>query len=435
MKKTFLRKKLISAGVVAATIGALVPLGVSAKGKIETLNYNQKADEEIVAYEKSTDNKIFEELSTEENTGVEENLNNSQKSVSYSNRCGKQGTIPLKINDELYCFDRSGNVKTGWIKKSGKWYYADNDGKIQTGVIKINEKIYYFNKYGVMQTGRVRIENKIYRFAKNGELIGNDVPDIKKEFDSNNNLIIKDNESVDDKENTGNNESTGDEGNEIEKPEEGTEIENPDNNESGNNGSDSSDIIMPDEKPDSKPEDSETSGDVTENENKPGNSNGQLEDNNISNENGSGSIGSISVEGLPAVKEKYSVKIENSAENKILELMNQKRKEAGLNPLTMDNTLLSVARYKSNHMIQNDYFSHTNPDGTQWTNWLKTIGYKYNATAENIAYNSYDPVELFNQWWNSSGHRKNMMNPSYTKVGIGVVYGNGKYMGTQTFSN
>ena len=51
----------------------------------------------------------------------------------------------------------------------------------------------------------------------------------------------------------------------------------------------------------------------------------------------------------------------------------------------------------------------------------------YTATAENIAYNSYDPVELFNQWWNSSGHRKNMMNPSYTKVGIGVVYGNGNH--------
>ena len=101
----------------------------------------------------------------------------------------------------------------------------------------------------------------------------------------------------------------------------------------------------------------------------------------------------------------------------------------------MDNTLLSVARYKSNHMIQNGYFSHTNPDGTTWTNWLKKIGYKYTATAENIAYNSYDPVELFNQWWNSAGHRENMMNPSYTKVGIGVLYGNGKYMGTQTFSN
>ena len=115
--------------------------------------------------------------------------------------------------------------------------------------------------------------------------------------------------------------------------------------------------------------------------------------------------------------------------------MNEKRVAAGLKPLTMDNTLLDVARYKSNHMIQYNYFSHTNPDGTNWTNWLKTLGYKYTATAENIAYNSYDPVELFNQWWNSSGHRQNMMNPNYTKVGIGLLKGNGKYMGTQTFSN
>ncbi|WP_244834470.1 CAP domain-containing protein [Clostridium sp. BJN0001] len=139
--------------------------------------------------------------------------------------------------------------------------------------------------------------------------------------------------------------------------------------------------------------------------------------------------------GLPSVTKKYDVAIQNSAENKILELMNEKRVEAGLKPLTMDNTLLDVARYKSNHMIQLNYFSHTNPDGTNWTSWLKSIGYSYTTTAENIAYNSYDAVELFNQWWNSAGHRQNMMNPSYTKVGVGVLYGDGKYMGTQTFSN
>jgi uncharacterized protein YkwD len=86
-------------------------------------------------------------------------------------------------------------------------------------------------------------------------------------------------------------------------------------------------------------------------------------------------------------------------------------------------------------MIQNNFFNHTNPDGTKWTNLLQTIGYKYTTTGENIAYNTSDPVELFTQWWNSPGHRANMMNTSYTKVGIGVVYGNGKYMGTQTFSN
>ena len=149
----------------------------------------------------------------------------------------------------------------------------------------------------------------------------------------------------------------------------------------------------------------------------------------------SGNSSNVNVQGLPVIQEKYSITVESSAENKILELMNQKRTEAGLKPLTMDNTLLCVARYKSNHMIQNNYFSHINPDGTKWTDWLKALGYRYTATAENIAYNSYDPVELFNQWWNSTGHRENMMNPSYTKVGIGVICGNGKYMGTQTFSN
>lgn len=144
---------------------------------------------------------------------------------------------------------------------------------------------------------------------------------------------------------------------------------------------------------------------------------------------------SIDVSGLPNLPQNYSISVQADAENKILELMNQKRTEAGLQPLTMDNTLLQVARYKSNHMLQYNYFDHTTPEGTKWTDWLKAIGYTYTATGENIAYNTYDAVELFNQWWNSPGHRANMMNSSYTKVGVGVLDGNGKNMGTQEFSN
>jgi uncharacterized protein YkwD len=152
-------------------------------------------------------------------------------------------------------------------------------------------------------------------------------------------------------------------------------------------------------------------------------------------DNTSTSSNSINVQGLPTLPTNSPITVQNSAEQKILELMNAKRTEAGLEPLTLDNTLVQVARYKSNNMIQNNFFSHTNLDGTKWTNWLQTIGYKYTTSGENIAYNTSDPVELFTQWWNSPGHRANMMNSSYTKVGIGVIYGNGKYMGTQTFSN
>ncbi|NMF04677.1 CAP domain-containing protein [Clostridium beijerinckii] len=144
---------------------------------------------------------------------------------------------------------------------------------------------------------------------------------------------------------------------------------------------------------------------------------------------------SVNVQGLPNLPTNYSISIQNSAEDKILQLMNEKRTEAGLQPLTIDNTLVQVARYKSDNMIQNNFFNHTNPDGTKWTNWLHTIGYTYTTSGENIAYNTSDPVELFNQWWNSLGHRENMMNEKYTRVGIGVIYGNSKYMGTQELSN
>ena len=154
----------------------------------------------------------------------------------------------------------------------------------------------------------------------------------------------------------------------------------------------------------------------------------------ISTTTTSANVTSVDVQGLPKLPTKYPISVQATAETKILQLMNEKRVAAGLKPLTIDNTLVQVARYKSNHMVQYGYFDHINPDGTKWTNWLQTIGYKYTTTGENIAYNTYDAVELFNQWWNSPGHRANMMNASYTKVGIGVIQGNGKYMGTQTFA-
>ena len=427
MKKTFL-KTVISAGVVAATIGTLVPLGVSAQGKIGTFNTEQAAENASNDYNEDT---VANESDTISNT-------DNNITSSYSNRCGVKQRGWVKVDGVWYYFDRNGNMKTGWIKDNGKWYYTDSTGAMQTGVIKISGKVYYFNKSGVMQTGRVRIGDKIYRFARNGQAIGNNIPDFEKEFDSNNNLVTPDNGSNNESNsgnNSGSNDSNENTGNDIQKPDDidkPSDIQKPDDNTQGggNEAEVPDDNIQGGGNETNTPDDSDNNNG---NVNKPSNSQGNQ--GSTGGDNSSNNSGSVNIQGLPVIPEKYPVTIQSSAENKILELMNQKRTEAGLKPLTMDNTLLSVARYKSNHMIQNGYFSHTNPDGTTWTNWLKKIGYKYTATAENIAYNSYDPVELFNQWWNSAGHRENMMNPSYTKVGIGVLYGNGKYMGTQTFSN
>ena len=374
MKRSFILKS-ISGVAIAATIIASNPLGVSAQGNISTSQGNE--------------------------------ITQTTNEVSSTNGFAK--------NNGRLCYKENGKVKTGWIKSRGKWYFADSKGVIQTGVIKIDGKTYYFNKSGVMQTGRVRINGTTYRFAKNGQAVGNKIPNASKEFDCNGNLISNgDNGTTETPDNNGG--LNGDNGT--------TETPDNDGGSNGDNGTT--------ETPDNNGGSNGDNGITETPDNNAGSNgnNGSTTPDNNQNDNGS-----VNVSGLPTLPTNYSTTIQSSAEQKILELMNEKRVAAGLKPLTMDNTLLDVARYKSNHMIQYNYFSHTNPDGTNWTNWLKTLGYKYTATAENIAYNSYDPVELFNQWWNSSGHRQNMMNPNYTKVGIGVLKGNGKYMGTQTFSN
>lgn len=391
MKNAFLRK-IISAGVVMSTLGTLAPLGVSAQWKQSNDNTWSYLDcnRAVTGWKNISGNWYCFDSNGKMKIGwIYDN-----GTWYYNTNSGAMQTGWVNVNGTWYYMDANGSMKTGWIYSNGLWYYADSTGAMQTGVVKVNGKTYYLNNSGAMQVGNVKIGNETYTFARNGQAIGN-IPTANKEFDSNNKLIKTNNTSTNS--NSNSNSTT--------------------NNISVSTGG--SKTITENTKEDTKITNNTSTTTSTSN------STGSNTNNNAS----------VAVSGLPAISQKYSVTIQDSAEQTILKLMNQKRVEAGLQPLTMDNTLLSVARYKSDHMIQNNYFDHTNPDGTKWTTWLKALGYNYTATAENIAYNSYDPVELFNQWWNSSGHRQNMMNPSYTKVGVGVLYGNGKYMGTQEFSN
>lgn len=329
--------------------------------------------------------------------GVSAATNNSIDTNSYNFTLNKiQKTGWNYENGNWYCLDETGNMKTGWIKDNGKWYYCDNNGVMQTGVVNVNGKAYCLNNSGAMETGKVIINNKIYKCSSNGQVVSVKGPKVDKVFDANNN-VIKDNNQNSTVINSNDNQGTTN----------NTTTEN--TNTTNTTGS-------------TTPSDNTTTTTNTTNT-------------STTTNNGATNISNVDVQGLPQLPQNYSISVQAAAENQILQLMNAKRTEAGLQPLTLDNTLLQVARYKSNHMIQYNYFDHITPEGTKWTNWLQAIGYKYTTTGENIAYNTYDAVELFNQWWNSPGHRANMMNASYNKVGIGVLNGNGKFMGTQTFSN
>ena len=82
-------------------------------------------------------------------------------------------------------------------------------------------------------------------------------------------------------------------------------------------------------------------------------------------------------------------------------------------------------------MVTNKYFSHTSPTYGTPFQMIKNFGISYRTAGENIAYGQRTPQAVVNAWMNSSGHRANILNSSYTQIGVGYV-ASGNYW-TQMF--
>lgn len=108
-------------------------------------------------------------------------------------------------------------------------------------------------------------------------------------------------------------------------------------------------------------------------------------------------------------------------EKKVAELVNQIRIENGLSPLTLNNELSAVARKKSQDMKDNHYFNHTSPVYGSPFDMMKSFGIIYKTAGENIAMGQRTPEEVVNAWMNSEGHRANILNSSFTQIGMGYV--------------
>lgn len=111
----------------------------------------------------------------------------------------------------------------------------------------------------------------------------------------------------------------------------------------------------------------------------------------------------------------------SSYENEVVRLVNIERGKQGLKPLASDWQLSRVARYKSQDMRDKGYFSHTSPTYGSPFEMMKSFGISYRTAGENIARGQKTPSEVVNAWMNSSGHRANILNSSFTKIGVGYV--------------
>lgn len=112
-------------------------------------------------------------------------------------------------------------------------------------------------------------------------------------------------------------------------------------------------------------------------------------------------------------------------EQRMLDMVNSARAKAGLNPLRVDMDLSRLARMKGRDMIDKNYFDHNSPTYGAPFDMMKAAGLAYRYAGENLA--GAPAVDTAHtSLLNSPGHRANILNPNYTRAGIGVVSG-GRY--------
>ncbi|MGB7606165.1 MAG: CAP domain-containing protein [Lutisporaceae bacterium] len=118
---------------------------------------------------------------------------------------------------------------------------------------------------------------------------------------------------------------------------------------------------------------------------------------------------------------------------RILQLANAERAKVGAKPLKANTDLNKLASMKSQDIVDNNYFSHQSPTYGSPFDMMKTYGISYMYAGENLAINN-DADAAHNAWMNSEGHKRNILNPDFTELGIGLYpKGNGSYAYTQMF--
>lgn len=145
-----------------------------------------------------------------------------------------------------------------------------------------------------------------------------------------------------------------------------------------------------------------------------------------------GSKESMSLDVAPKESE---LEIDDRDERQLLELVNKERASVGVPALVVDIRIVKVARDHSRDMFLRKYFSHYTPEGKDPGDRLRAGEVPYAVAGENIAF--APDVDVAHQGlMNSPDHKKNILDPSFGHVGIGIIQSS-KYglMVTEDFTN
>ena len=117
---------------------------------------------------------------------------------------------------------------------------------------------------------------------------------------------------------------------------------------------------------------------------------------------------------------------EKSLAAEVIDLINGERAAAGLQPLIEDPFLTEAARVRCGEITYD--FSHVRPDGLSCFTVLRQAGANYTRAGENIAIGHTSPAQVVKAWMDSPGHRANIMDPNFMKIGVAALAA-GEYYG------
>ena len=117
----------------------------------------------------------------------------------------------------------------------------------------------------------------------------------------------------------------------------------------------------------------------------------------------------------------------------VLDLVNQERKAAGLKNVKINEDLNRVAELRAAEIAEK--WSHTRPNGEEWKTAFSDAGVSASYRGENLAKGQYSADKVVEDWMDSDGHKANILNKKFTKMGVASVVIDGVTYWVQVFAN
>jgi hypothetical protein len=107
----------------------------------------------------------------------------------------------------------------------------------------------------------------------------------------------------------------------------------------------------------------------------------------------------------------------------LVDLANADRVSENVGMLSVSPVLVAAAQAKADDMAAKGYFAHVSPEGLDSWHWFRQAGYAFTYAGENLAADFSDSVDVEKAWLASPTHRANLMNGSFTQIGIATAQG------------